>query len=146
MNFDYWEELTDTYMQMYFDNYEPLAQKKGVHADYIIDNEVYEVKIDRAAIKTGNLFIEIAQSSNTQERKPSGLMKTLEKGYNVIIFIPYENDIKCYVFTAQDMLNLIQDLPEKKTKPFVNGNAGGFFSYGKLLKVKEIEKYAKRRN
>lgn len=138
-----YEKVTDELVHSLYEDVEPfLNQKKGCSADYII-NKSYclEVKYDRRAYETGNIFVEYATEYNKEETQ-SGIALSAKNDYHVLYLLPETTKVKAYEITAKELLSLAEMHGKKvKTQPHANGNRVNFYGLGYKLKVEFIKDY-----
>lgn len=137
-----YDKLANEYINKYFPNSTPMnSQKKGSAADFILETgEVAEVKIDRKATETGNLFIEHTYVKD-EIRESSGIMLSAIKNYTIIIIIPYiDKDETIIKVKAKDLINfcISNKIKERNTLPYSNGNRRNVGSIGYILPINKI--------
>lgn len=139
-----YEKVTDETVQYFYESrVEPFTmQKKGCSADYIVDgNYCLEVKYDKRASETGNIFIEYATELN-KELTDSGITLSAKNDYKVLYLLPKFATVKAYEINAKVLLHLAELHGKKvKTKPHANGNRLNFFGCGYILSIEHIQKY-----
>lgn len=133
-----YNQIADKYIQKYFPGAESIEnQKKGSACDYILPNgELIEVKVDKYASISGNLFIEY-EYTNKENTNPSGVALTAERGYSLVVIIPEENE-KVFKMPAKDLIKFCKDgnIKSRETKPYANGNREGVSSKGFIVPIK----------
>lgn len=139
-----YEKITNDLVNiLYPGRVEPFSmQKKGCSADYIVDG-VYclEVKYDRRAAETGNIFVEYATELNKEETL-SGISLSAYNGYNVLYLLPEISKIKAYEIPAETLLSVAREHGKKvKTQPYANGNRLNFYGLGYKLSIDYIKDY-----
>ena len=102
-------------------------EKKGVDLVHPLFVGGCEVKRDRRAAETGNVFFETSCSG-----KPSGLYR-----YEDCVFWFQWDDLGGLLFDRRTLLNQAEPLAFRKLEGVGDGNASGF-----LIKRKELEKFA----
>lgn len=140
------EKLTDTLVRKLYENLEVFSfQKKGCSADYIVDDKYcLEVKLDFAAEKTGNIFVEYANKYGNFVTE-SGISLSAKWDYSVLYFLKKEQAYHAYELLAQELLNLAKKHGTKKqTRAKANGNRAGFYALGYILNIKYIENFFKK--
>lgn len=139
-----YEKVTDELVNHFYEGRaEPFTmQKKGCSADYIIDGKYcLEVKYDRRASETGNIFIEYATEHNG-ELTDSGITLSAKNYYSVLYLLPKFSITKAYEVDAKVLLHLAETYGKKvKTRPHANGNRLNFFGCGYILSVEHIQRY-----
>ena len=119
------------------------SQSKGSSYDYrAADGSKIEVKFDWDSIKTGNHYLEIAQTSDNKVTwMPSGF--SISSGvadYWVVI-----NEEWLRIFQIEVLMNFIQNnrsnLKVKETRNGVNYNSSGQFSKAYIIPLVELDKF-----
>ena len=118
-------------------------QKKGSAFDFTaLDGSKIEAKFDWDSIKTGNHYLEIAQTSDNKVTwMPSGF--SISSGvadYWVVI-----NEEWLRIFQIEVLMNFIQNnrskLKVKETGNGVNYNSSGQFSKAYIIPLVELDKF-----
>lgn len=139
-----YEKVTNELTEFFYNGrIEPFSmQKKGCSADYIVDGlYCLEVKYDRRAHETGNIFIEYATEFNKEETL-SGISLSAYNGYTVLYLLPEPSKVKAYEIPAKTLLALAKEHGKKvKTQPHANGNRLNFYGLGYKLSIDYIKGY-----
>jgi hypothetical protein len=102
-----------------------------------------EVKEDHAAARTGNFYLEYAQTFNGWlTYQWSGLFLAFEQADQFLVFVQY----KAYLFETKTLYAhepfFQDDTPIRVTKAACNGNKPGAFSAGIVVPMEEITPFA----
>ena len=118
-------------------------QTKGSAYDYVaLDGSKVEAKFDWDSIKTGNHYLEIAQTSDNKTTwMPSGFsISSKQADYWVVI-----NEEWLRIFQIEVLMNFIQKnrghLVQKETRNGVNYNSSGQFSKAYIIPFTELDHY-----
>ena len=118
-------------------------QTKGSAYDYVAsDGSKLEAKFDWDSIKTGNHYLEIAQTSDNKTTwMPSGFsISSKQADYWVVI-----NEEWLRIFQIEVLMNFIQKnrghLVQKETRSGINYNSSGQFSKAYIIPFTELDHY-----
>jgi hypothetical protein len=116
-------------------------QKTGSAYDFTNkDNNKIELKHDKRAAKTGNIFVEFRQSFDTGNTwRDSGITLACEQA-DFIWLILEEKPKTIYQIEPKILLDLAKTFPYKNSGIGVNGNGRNIIASGYLLKVTEFMK------
>jgi len=118
-------------------------QTKGSAYDYVaLDGSKVEAKFDWDSIKTGNHYLEIAQTNDNKVTWfPSGFsISSKQADYWVVI-----NEEWLRIFQIEVLMNFIQNnrgnLVQKETRSGINFNSRGQFSKAYIIPFTELDHY-----
>lgn len=125
---------------------EKLPNMAGTSGDFIVVysknedcpvNTVVEFKNDSAAKRTGNVFLEIEQTSdNWFTTKCSGVALAVKKGQLVVITCGEENFLLKTIAQFDELVSMKHTT--RTTKSGRNGNPNGCFTKGHLVKLGHV--------
>lgn len=120
-----------------------LQQTKGTAVDFICmhTGRKYELKDDKAAAKTGNVFLELIQTNDSGlSWNRSGLTLAADQSHFYVIKI--ENEY--LFFNAKNLKHCYPSLPNKATmtRPGKNGNKQGSYAWGITIPVSALRPLA----
>jgi len=120
-----------------------VEQQKGSSYDYIaLDGSKIEAKFDWDSLKTGNHYLEIAQTNDNKVTwYPSGFsLSSKNADYWVVI-----NSQWLRIFQIEVLMNFIQNnrnsLAQKETRSGVNYNSTGQFSKAYIIPFTDLDQY-----
>ena len=107
------------------------------------DNDLHqyiEFKFDKAAAKTGNLYLEYEQTFNHGESfTRSGMSLAVEQSKYIVFSVPYVGNVQHFVFQAEDIKGFLgQNLRSIRTRAGANGNKLSSWSRGLLLPIRNV--------
>ena len=118
-------------------------QEKGSSYDYIaLDGSKIEAKFDWDSVKTGNHYLEIAQTNDNKVTWfPSGFsLSSKNADYWIVI-----NSQWLRIFQIEVLMNFIQNnrnsLVQKETRSGVNYNSTGQFSKAYIIPFIDLDRY-----
>ena len=118
-------------------------QEKGSSYDYVAsDGSKIEAKFDWDSIKTGNHYLEIAQTNDNKVTWfPSGFsLSSKSSDYWVVI-----NEDWLRIFQIEVLMNYIQNhrasLIQKETRSGINYNSQGQYSKAYIIPFTKLDKY-----
>jgi len=118
-------------------------QEKGCSYDYIaLDGSKIEAKFDWDSVKTGNHYLEIAQTNDNKVTWfPSGFsLSSKNADYWIVI-----NSQWLRIFQIEVLMNFIQNnrnsLIQKETRSGVNYNSTGQFSKAYIIPFTDLDQY-----
>ncbi len=117
-------------------------QRKGTGYDFTCmhTGRKYELKVDKAAEKTGNVFIELSQTNDGENWVPSGFSLSKSQAYCFVIKV-FSEYIFCSCFTLDSVLSLY-DFPARQTRQGVNGNKTNSFARGVIIPIPNFKMFS----